>query len=240
MRVFAYNTLGFSALPGLPAGLSLAPITQPSAPALVTLQALDAAGHGLGAPFTPSPVILATITPPADNGGAPVTAYKVEWDVLGAEAYPSVISPADSLLYSPFDVQAITASASAYGMQVHPSSRFLWLSVLPLLSIFLLLQYLPSDYFSSLSLLHFPSSPLLLVTSSLSLVQGYFYVAFGSPSTLLTSSTQVSVTASADDMKVTNQTLPLLPPCKCHYVTTISPSLEIYPLDIYPFSKHPL
>ena len=77
MRVFAYNTLGFSALPGLPAGLAMAPITQPAAPALVSLQALDAAAQGLAPGLTPAPMILATITPPVDDGGAPVTAYKV-------------------------------------------------------------------------------------------------------------------------------------------------------------------
>ena len=177
VRVFAYNALGFSVVPGLPAGLSMAPITQPSAPALVSLQALDAAS-GPGLALTPSPVILATITPPDDNGGAPVTAYKVEWDVLGAEAYPSVISPADSLLYSPFDVQAITASASAYGMQ------------------------------------------------------GYFYLAFGSSTNLFSSSIQVSVTASADDMKVSISILPY--PCHSHRYSLVSFLAYTRPLEMYP------
>ena len=105
VRVFAFNTYGFSALAGVPPTLFVTPVTQPAAPAGVTLQSAEV--NGL-------PVIQATIAPPTDDGGAPVTSYRVEWDVLGAEAHPSVNTPAQSLLYSPYDVQAITLSAAAY------------------------------------------------------------------------------------------------------------------------------
>ena len=103
VRVFADNALGRSAVPATPKAGAMAPTTQPLAPAAV---AVAAAGNAS---------LTVTVQPPLDDGGAPVTAYLLEWDVLGPEAFSSAITPAESLLYSPCDVQAISATATAYG-----------------------------------------------------------------------------------------------------------------------------
>jgi hypothetical protein len=59
-----------------------------------------------------------TITPPSDTGGAPITHYKVDWDVLGAEAYDLgyLSNPAKSLLYSPYEVQVVNSKAADYSL----------------------------------------------------------------------------------------------------------------------------
>ena len=103
VRVFAANSLGYSVVPATPKAGAMAPVTQPLAPAGVAVAAVGNASLAI------------TVKPPADNGGAPVTAYLVEWDVLGPEAYTSALNPAQSLLYSPYDVQALTVTATAYG-----------------------------------------------------------------------------------------------------------------------------
>ena len=63
-----------------------------------------------------------SILPPLDNGGSAVTQYRVEWDVLGAEAWdldatsPYISNAGKSLLYSPYAVQRIHSSASTYSL----------------------------------------------------------------------------------------------------------------------------
>jgi hypothetical protein len=61
--------------------------------------------------------IQVTIAPPADNGGAVVTQYNIEWDVLDSAAYASSIGdPSFSLLYSQYEVQSIRTVDTAYGL----------------------------------------------------------------------------------------------------------------------------
>ena len=101
VRVFAYNSFGYSVVPGFSTHGAV-PMTQPNPPALVAV-ALD---------VTSTDSISVTISSPIDDGGGPVTQYKVEWDVLGAEAYSSVTNPDASLLYSPYEVQLIRLSSN--------------------------------------------------------------------------------------------------------------------------------
>jgi len=106
VRVFSYNAFGYSVLPGLPPTLFAVPKTQPAAPVKVLVEPQD------------STALLVKVVPPSDDGGAAITHYKVEWDVLGAEAYnlDYVVEPRRSLLYSPYDVQLIATSADDYSL----------------------------------------------------------------------------------------------------------------------------
>ena len=105
VRVYAVNSFGYSMAPGLPPGLFESPKTQPTPPSSV-----------LSAPFNASAVQL-TIFPPTDNGGAAVSSYLVEWDVMGPEAFDSILTnPALSLLYYPYSVQQIETSSAAYDL----------------------------------------------------------------------------------------------------------------------------
>lgn len=56
--------------------------------------------------------LLVAFPPSEDDGGKPITNYKVEWDAIGLEGYRNGGSPLDSLLYSDVDVQAVEVSAS--------------------------------------------------------------------------------------------------------------------------------
>ena len=56
--------------------------------------------------------LLVAFAPSEDDGGKPITNYKVEWDAVGLEGYRNGGSPLDSLLYSDVDVQAVEVSAS--------------------------------------------------------------------------------------------------------------------------------
>lgn len=103
-RVFAYNSYGYSQRAGIPVSVYESPKTQPNAPAGVFLQGVD------------SNSIQVIIQPPSDNGGAVVSRYNIEWDVLDASAYDSSTKPALSLLYSKYDVQSIQTSDSQYGL----------------------------------------------------------------------------------------------------------------------------
>lgn len=77
-----------------------APCTQASPPAAVDV--LPASTTSLLVAFEPS----------ADDGGKPITNYKVEWDAIGLEGYRNGGSPSDSLLYSQVDVQVVEVSAT--------------------------------------------------------------------------------------------------------------------------------
>ncbi|CAM9504836.1 unnamed protein product, partial [Discosporangium mesarthrocarpum] len=105
VRVFAYNTEGFSASGTLSSPQSEAPCTQAHPPSRVYVS--PASETSLMVEFEQSP----------DDGGKPVIMYKVEWDMIGVEGYTAGGSPSSSLLYSPVDIQAIEASASANDLE---------------------------------------------------------------------------------------------------------------------------
>ena len=84
VRVYAYNSKGYSLGPGLPTPRSLAPKTAPDPPAFVNI-----------APISDTAVNI-LFPPSADDGGAPLTKYKIRWD-----ATP---------LYSKHNIQSITLS----------------------------------------------------------------------------------------------------------------------------------
>merc|ERR1711916_153280 len=79
-------------------------MTQPSRPESVTVTS------------TNRETLSVSIAPPTDDGGANVEHYKVEWAVLGAEAYDTVLDSSKSLMYSPYSVQVIQTYASAYDL----------------------------------------------------------------------------------------------------------------------------
>ncbi len=56
--------------------------------------------------------LLVAFPPSEDDGGKPITNYKVEWDAIGLEGYRNGGSSLDSLLYSDVDVQAVEVSGS--------------------------------------------------------------------------------------------------------------------------------
>jgi hypothetical protein len=121
VRIFALNSNGYSALPGVPIGISETPKTQPSRPSKVTVIPVAA------------DTVQLTILPPTDNGGAPISQYKVEWDVVSAEAYDSILtSPALSLLYFPYAVQKIQTSAAAYDLSGFFTIQFGGFTTIPL------------------------------------------------------------------------------------------------------------
>jgi hypothetical protein len=97
--VFSYNLHGFSILAGLPYPASEIPRTFPSPPQMVVVQPVATDATSLTVTFPPS----------ANDGGMPVTKYLVEWDVMGSRAKTDVTL--NDVLYSLYDVQAITTSA---------------------------------------------------------------------------------------------------------------------------------
>ena len=107
VRVFSYNSYGFSVQPGIPVGEFEVPKTQPERPAKVYVEPVV------------EDALQVTIVPPADNGGAEITAYKVEWDVLGNEAYNLnyLSAPRKSLLYNPYAVQRIITEATDFSLE---------------------------------------------------------------------------------------------------------------------------
>jgi len=105
VRVFSYNSFGYSELAGIPTEIFGIPMTQPDPPSAVSVTS------------TEKQTLLVSIQPPPNDGGANVTEYKVEWDVLGAEAYDTVDDSTKSLLYSPYNVQVIQSKATSYSLQ---------------------------------------------------------------------------------------------------------------------------
>ncbi|CAM9800578.1 unnamed protein product [Ectocarpus sp. 6 AP-2014] len=112
VRVFAYNQEGFSVSGALSSPFNEAPCTQASPPPAVDV--LPASSTSLLVAFEPS----------LDDGGKPITNYKVEWDAIGLEGYRHGGSPSDSLLYSSVDVQAVEASASKNDLGGHFSLAY--------------------------------------------------------------------------------------------------------------------
>ena len=101
VRVFAYNTMGFSTTAGFPADRVASPTSLPDAPALCSVAAL------------PDGTLAVSVAAPVEDGGAPISHYKVEWGVVGAEAYDNVEVPAESLLYNDGTTQVIRLAASS-------------------------------------------------------------------------------------------------------------------------------
>jgi hypothetical protein len=106
VRIYSYNSLGYSIKAGFPQPISQAPMTVPMEPSFVKLSPLQ------------NYALQVDISPPFDNGGSSISQYKIEWDVLGAEAYDSnFVADIDrSLLYSPYDVQVIRTSSNFYDL----------------------------------------------------------------------------------------------------------------------------
>jgi len=110
VRVYAYNTLGYSVTAAPTSPESLAPVTQPQPPSTVSLTAAS------------ENALLVSFPQPLDNGGAPITKFKVEWDAMGQDGYVAhsvgdvgIITTAAeagaALLYSENEVQTITVIA---------------------------------------------------------------------------------------------------------------------------------
>ncbi len=100
VRVYAYNSHGYSVEPGIPTPHRLSPKTTPDPPRFVHLIPQS------------DTEIQVSFPPTDDDGGAPVTKYKIEWNTMSFFArMQSVNSDHTALLYSPFNVQSITLSA---------------------------------------------------------------------------------------------------------------------------------
>ncbi|MFN4352934.1 MAG: fibronectin type III domain-containing protein, partial [Hylemonella sp.] len=97
VRVHSYNSFGYSARPALSEPRALAPVAVAQPP--VRVDVVPAAEDVLRVTFPPS----------ADDGGAPVTRYRVEWDALGDAA---VAAGASEAMYAVQEVQAITTAAT--------------------------------------------------------------------------------------------------------------------------------
>ncbi|KDO30965.1 hypothetical protein SPRG_04153 [Saprolegnia parasitica CBS 223.65] len=105
VRVYAYNAYGYSDNAGLPTPAATVPMSFPSPPTTIVLG--GGANHSITVNFS-------TLH---DNGGAPVTRYKVEWDCMSQEAVDATPGLAtSSLLYMTRAVQSIVVSASAFNL----------------------------------------------------------------------------------------------------------------------------
>jgi len=102
VRVYTYNSLGYSIDPGFPIPRSLAPKTAPNPPNFVSTS-------------PKSDTAIQVIFPPVtDDGGAKVTKYKIEWNAMGYSAgMQSLNQELDSLLYSTNNVQSISLSGES-------------------------------------------------------------------------------------------------------------------------------
>jgi len=103
VRIYSYNGFGFSARPALPFPLSEAPRTFAAPPAYVSVAADTDSTLRVSFPAS------------ANNGGSNVTRYRIEWDIMGADAVTLGQTPSP-VLYSRFDVQELMLTAPAPGM----------------------------------------------------------------------------------------------------------------------------
>jgi len=102
VRVYAYNSLGYSIHPGLPMPRSLAPQTAPDPPNFVNISSKS------------DTAIQVTFPSVTDDGGAKVTKYKIEWNTMGyAAGMQSMNQEMDALLYSTKNVQSISLSGES-------------------------------------------------------------------------------------------------------------------------------
>ena len=100
VRVYAYNSHGYSVEPGIPTPQQLSPKTTPDPPRFVNVIPQS------------STKIQVSFPPTDDDGGAPVTKYKIEWNMMSFFPRMSSMNIYHAfLLYSPFNVQSITLSA---------------------------------------------------------------------------------------------------------------------------------
>lgn len=117
VRVYAYNSFGYSRMPGVslpPFGI---PKTQPSPPPVVRVEPSVAGDN--------TPAIRIQFDPQHDNGGAPVTQYLVEWDAMDVDAiYARAIeystdaaALSDEILYARHSTQLLLLSADAYDVR---------------------------------------------------------------------------------------------------------------------------
>jgi len=106
VRVFAYNKFGFSADPQPTIPALETPCTFAKPPAFVTVAPRSGGGGGGGASLE------LRFPPSSDDGGCPVTKYKVEWDPAGALGFSAGAAPAKSLLYGASEVQVLTVKAA--------------------------------------------------------------------------------------------------------------------------------
>jgi hypothetical protein len=99
----AYKKLGFSADATVAAPLASPPCTA-AAPLAMTVSPGPTA-DSLKVSFPPSP----------DDGGCPVTSYKVEWDPAGALGFQAGAKAKESLLFGAREAQVVTVGARKAG-----------------------------------------------------------------------------------------------------------------------------
>ncbi len=103
VRVYAYNAYGFSVHGSSTEPHDEAPKTQPAPPSRVTVTPRSGSATSLEVSFPHS----------EDNGGAAISEYRIECDVLGVEAQRNGVATSD-ILFSKVEVQSVTTTASAY------------------------------------------------------------------------------------------------------------------------------
>ncbi len=110
IRVHAHNAYGFSLNGG---EASETPCTVASPPSLVNVRAITPGLLPVGPDeySASSASLVVEFGPSADDGGKPVTAYKVEWDALELLAYDYGAS-SSSLLFSESDIYSIMVTTS--------------------------------------------------------------------------------------------------------------------------------
>jgi hypothetical protein len=129
VRVFTYNSYGYSVRGASSSPASQVPKTQPAPPVSVAIA--PASETSLKVTFAKS----------ADNGGGLVTKYKVEWDAVGQDGFLAHSATEQSNgvalaggLYSEHEVQTITAQAAGrdlggtfrVGFKGHTTSDLAW------------------------------------------------------------------------------------------------------------------
>ena len=118
VRVFAYNKFGFSVEPSLTEPPQERPCTFAPPPATVTVAPVSSSGSSLAlASASSSSSLMVSFTPSPDDGGCPVTKYKVEWDAAGAVGFAAGAAPTSSLLYGAREVQVITVLSRKNDLQ---------------------------------------------------------------------------------------------------------------------------
>ena len=101
VRVYAYNSYGYSVEPGLPTPHHLSPKTTPNPPRILHIS-----------PKSDTEIQVSFPSKIDDDGGAPVTKYKIEWNMMGYfNGMRSMNSDHRALLYSQHNLQTITLTA---------------------------------------------------------------------------------------------------------------------------------
>ena len=100
VRVYSYNSYGFSNKAALSSPSNEIPKTQPSPPAVFNVVSSTS---GVVLEFPES----------SDNGGADIDHYVVDYDIMGYEAYLNGANT-NEILYSPYEVQTISLTSDSY------------------------------------------------------------------------------------------------------------------------------